>query len=131
MEIQTHPHIDPELCGTPVKLGGGYSLVSLETTPRMGVDALGLVHGGFIFALADFAAMIAVNHPHVVLAGASVSFLKPVRVGDAVLAEARVKTEEGRRHSVHVQVTRDDERVFEGTFTCLVLKYHVLASSQA
>jgi acyl-coenzyme A thioesterase PaaI-like protein len=97
----------------------------------MGVDALGLVHGGFIFGLADYAAMMAVNHPHVVLGGAEVTFLKPVRVGDVVLAEARVSKEEGKRRSVSVQVTRNKEKVFEGVFVCFVLEKHVLASSDA
>jgi acyl-coenzyme A thioesterase PaaI-like protein len=48
----------------------------------MAVDDRGLVHGGFVFGLADHAAMLAVNDPNVVLGAASTRFLKPVRVGE-------------------------------------------------
>jgi uncharacterized protein (TIGR00369 family) len=122
MNIQTHQLIDADLCGRPVRLEDGFSLVSLLTTPRMSVDALGLVHGGFIFGLADYAAMIAVNHPHVVLGAADVKFIKPVRVGETILAEARQTRAEGKKRFVSVQIMRDEEKVFEGAFVCFVLK---------
>jgi uncharacterized protein (TIGR00369 family) len=122
MNIQTHQLIDADLCGRPVRLEDGFSLVSLLTTPRMSVDALGLVHGGFIFGLADYAAMIAVNHSHVVLGAADVKFIKPVRVGETILAEARQTRAEGKKRFVSVQIMRDEEKVFEGAFVCFVLK---------
>jgi uncharacterized protein (TIGR00369 family) len=127
MNIQTHQKTDASLCGTPVTIREGYSLVSLQTTPRMGVDDMGLVHGGFVFGLADYAAMIAVNHPNVALGAADVKFLKPVRVGDTVMAEARVDTEAGKKKSVSVRVTRGEETMFEGKLICFVLEKHVLA----
>jgi acyl-coenzyme A thioesterase PaaI-like protein len=44
----------------------------------MAADQRGLVHGGFTFGLADYAAMVAVNDPNVVLGAAEVRFLAPV-----------------------------------------------------
>ena len=92
----------------------------------MAVDSSGLVHGGFIFGLADHAAMIAVNHPNVVLAASEVKFLAPVTVGDAVIAEAQVLSSEGKKQIVEVAVQRDNVKVFQGSFTCFVLEKHVL-----
>jgi acyl-coenzyme A thioesterase PaaI-like protein len=92
----------------------------------MQVDASGLVHGGFVFGLADYAAMIAVNHPNVVLGAANVKFLKPVVVADVVQATATVREEKGKKRVVAVQVLRKDEPVFEGEFICFVLDRHVL-----
>ncbi len=66
-DINTHEKINQSLCGKPVELTPGHSIVELETTPDMEADGSGLVHGGFIFGLADYAAMIAINHPFVVL----------------------------------------------------------------
>jgi len=126
MNIETHCGANRSLCGTPVKLGDGYSLVSLQTTEEMGVDGFGLVHGGFVFGLADYAAMIAVNHPNVALGAADVKFLKPVRVGETLMAEARIEKKEGKKQNVFVRVVRDGDHVFEGTFVCFVLKKHVL-----
>lgn len=124
--ICTHTCTDKELCGTPVKVEEGYSIVSMETTKRMRVDDFGLVHGGFVFGLADYAAMIAVNHPNVVLGAAEVKFVKPVRVGENLMAEARLEKEEGKKQIVTVRVVRGDEVVFQGSFVCFVLEKHVL-----
>ncbi len=126
MAIQTHLGIDQALCGKPLTVRDGFSSVALNTTERMAADDTGLVHGGFIFGLADYAAMIAVNHPNVVLGAASVKFLKPVRVGDVVIAEAIVDEPSGKKHAVKVTVKKGDESVFEGVFTCFVLDKHVL-----
>lgn len=129
MNIITHKRIDQELCGVPLEVGQGFSRVELHTIERMVADESGLIHGGFIFGLADYAAMIAVNHPHVVLGGAEVRFLKPVRVDETIVAEATLNLQENKKRQVTVVVNKDQERVFEGEFTCFVLDHPVLVSS--
>jgi len=126
MKIDTHRQIDQNLCGTPLFVEDGQSRVELVTTDRMAVDEAGLVHGGFIFGAADYAAMIAVNHPHVVLGASDVKFLKPVRVGETVIAQARVQEVKGKKYWVSVSASKDDVEVFQGMFTCFVLDKHVL-----
>lgn len=128
MEIITHQKINQELCGRPLEVKEGYSRVELVTTESMVADQSGLVHGGFIFGQADYAAMIAVNHPNVVLGGADVKFLKPVQAGETIVAEARVNAIDGKKNTVEVVVTRGEEKVFSGTFFCFVLGKHVLSS---
>ena len=125
MKIVTHKAIDQSLCGRPLEVEAGHSRIELETLPSMAADASGLVHGGFIFSLADYAAMIAVNHPNVVLGAADVKFLKPVKVGDTVLAEARLQEIQGKKHWVAVSVVQRGEIVFQGMFTCFVLDQHI------
>jgi uncharacterized protein (TIGR00369 family) len=129
MELGTHRLIDQSLCGRPLLVEDGNSKVELKTTSNMAADEHGLVHGGFLFGAADFAAMIAVNHPHVVLGASDVKFLKPVRVGETVLAHAKVQEIKGKKYWVAVSVTKDNQEVFQGMFTCFVLEQHVLASS--
>jgi acyl-coenzyme A thioesterase PaaI-like protein len=124
--ILTHQDINQKLCGTPLKVKEGGSQVSLTTTPDMAVDDHDLVHGGFIFGLADYAAMLAVNDPNVVLGSAEVKFQKPVKVGEKVIAVAEGGYGEGKKRLVQVSVKRANEIVFEGTFTCFVLDRHVL-----
>ena len=126
MDIQTHERIDRSLCGQPLEVEKGYSRVAFTPLETMVADDSGLIHGGFIFGLADYAAMIAVNHPNVVLKTADVKFLKPVKVNEQVIAEARVSEEAGKKCIVPVTVVRAEEPVFEGTFTCFVLDKHVL-----
>jgi acyl-coenzyme A thioesterase PaaI-like protein len=132
--IDTHLAIDRTLCGEPVDISEGRARVLLTTTQAMAVDERGLVHGGFVFGAADYAAMLAVNDPHVVLGGADVRFLKPVVVGELVEAVAIVEEQKGHKHQVQVAVRRpgsqvdgsDAEDVFTGRFTCFVLPEHVL-----
>ncbi len=126
MNIATHKTISTRLCGTPVSVENDTSRVTLATDTDMAVDDFGLVHGGFIFGLADHAAMIAVNHPNVVLGAASAKFLKPVRAGQTITAEARITDQQGRKQTVTVDVHSDTDKVFTGDFTCFTLDSHVL-----
>jgi len=123
---RTHLRIDQALCGAPLRLADGHAELRLETVPAMAVDEQGLVHGGFVFGLADHAAMLAVNDPNVVLSAASVRFLRPLRVGDVVTAVATRGPAQGRRHPVTVEVRRGDEVVMTGEFGCVILGRHVL-----
>lgn len=100
--------------------------VALVTVSEMAADDRGLVHGGFVFGLADYAAMLAVNHPNVVLGGAETRFLKPVTVGETLLARADVFETSGRKIRVKVEVLRGEEAVMTGELTCFTLDRHVL-----
>jgi len=122
----THLAIDRRLCGEPLEIEEGSAVVVFTPLPEMAADERGLVHGGFVFGLADYAAMLAVNDPNVVLGGAEVRFLKPVTVGERLVAQADVEETEGRRSRVRVEVRRGEEAVMSGAFVCFTLERHVL-----
>lgn len=126
MEIKTHRGIDQSLCGIPIELSPGKALLKLKTDKRMVADERGLIHGGFIFGLADYASMLAVNEETVVLAKAEVKFLRPVKVNDEIWAKAKVVEVEGKKRKVYVEVKRGEEIVFTGEFLCVVPEKHVL-----
>ncbi|MFA4639955.1 thioesterase, FlK family [Pyrococcus kukulkanii] len=126
MEQRTHKLTSERLVGKPIKLEKDYAEVELVTIDEMKVDERGLVHGGFTFGLADYAAMLAVNEPTVVLGKAEVRFTKPVKVGDRLLAKAKVVEDHGRKKIVEVKVYKGEEVVLEGKFHCYVLEKHVL-----
>jgi acyl-coenzyme A thioesterase PaaI-like protein len=126
VEPRTHLGIDRRWCGAPVELREGAATVALETVAEMAADARGLVHGGFVFGAADYAAMLAVNDPHVVLASAALDFLRPVAVGDRLLASAEVTATEGRRRVVRCSVSGPRGEVLRGELVCAVLREHVL-----
>src|SRR5215470_11144784 len=126
MDQRTHDKIAPHLCGRPVALDAGSARVVLEATREMAADDRGLVHGGFTFGLADYAAMLAVNEPTVVLARAEVKFLAPVVVGDRLEAVATVERTDAKKRVVKVVVRRDVKPVLEGEFVTVILDRHVL-----
>ena len=125
-QLNTHLIIDRTLCGSVVKLRENYAEVLLHTTHQMCADVEGLVHGGFVFNAADYAAMSAVNDPYVVLGAANVQFVSPVKVGQAVLCKALVTAEKGKKREVQVDAYADEKLVFSGSFTTFVLEKHVL-----
>ena len=124
--LRTHDMINSRYSGDLDELKDGYARVNLLTNDEMRVDSLGLVHGGFLFCAADFAAMAAVNDPNVVLASSNSSFLSPVRVGDQVVFEANVRHKDGRKREVRVVGKVLDIKVFEATLKTVVLDKHVL-----
>jgi acyl-coenzyme A thioesterase PaaI-like protein len=127
MDLKTHRKASPRLVGRMVSLEEGVEAVAeLETVDEMAVDEHGLVHGGFTFGLADYAAMTAVNHSNVVLGGVDCRFVAPVKAGETMVARASVKGVEGRRRDVEVEVSVGEKKVFEGIFKCYVLDKHVL-----
>lgn len=123
---ETHLKVNNKYSGLPVELKEGYSKIKLKTTIEMVTDENGLIHGGFIFSLADYASMLAVNHPNVVLGGANVKFLKPAILGDELLAEANLIKKEGKKLIVNVDIKKNNEIIFKGEFICFVPEIHVL-----
>ena len=126
MEPRTHRRIDARLCGTPVELAEGRAVVELVTQPEMAADERGLVHGSFPFGAADYAAMLAVNEPTVVLGSATCRFLKAVVVGERIRADATITKTEGKKRTVAVTVRRGDEAVLECEILAIVPDRHVL-----
>ena len=123
----THLRTSSRWVGIPQELTAGYAVVRLETNPEMVVDDQGLVHGGFAFGLADYAAMLAVNDPNVVLGSAEVKFVAPVRLGETLTATAELVESNGKKRLVRC-VVKTSRPVFEGVFTCFVLPKHILES---
>ncbi|WP_407924184.1 PaaI family thioesterase [Corynebacterium occultum] len=102
--------------GTDV--GQGKASAYLTVEPDM-VNGIEVVHGGFVFALADYAFACAANSvlPRVATVDAQISFLAPARLGETLVAEAVVSFTGGRRIIVDVTVTTADRTValFRGT----------------
>jgi len=124
--VNTHTEINPKFSGEVVKNSKDYAKVKLVTTKEMVADKEGLIHGGFIFSAADYAAMVAINEPNVVLAKAEVKFLAPSRVGDILTFEAKVIEKDGPKAKVEVIGYLEDKEVFKGIFSTFVTKKHVL-----
>ena len=71
-------------------LGAGSVVATMPVRDDM-VNGFGICHGGLVFALADSAFAFACNayDDTCVAAAASIDFLRPVKAGDALRAEAR------------------------------------------
>jgi acyl-CoA thioesterase len=101
-----------------VELTPGFAKTSLEIEKRH-LNSLGMVHGGAIFTLADFALGAAVNSRGVAATAisANISFLKAARSG-ALFAEATEISRSRKLSVCTVRVTNDASdliAMFQGT----------------
>ena len=86
--------------------GPGAARLSLRVLPSM-LNGHGTCHGGIIFTLADSAFAFACNDgaQPAVAAQCSISFLRPVREGEHLIATAEQRHREGRAGIFDVRVT--------------------------
>jgi len=126
----THLLTSKKLVGEVISIDDHSAKVKLRITEEMVVDHFNLAHGSFVFGLADYAAMVAINVPTVVLGKADVKYLKPVVLNDELIAEATVINGNGKKVEVSVVVRNvENLEVFEGTFICFVLEKHILSKN--
>lgn len=97
-----------------VDIGPGYATMAMTITEAM-TNGHGMAHGGFIFLLADSAFAFACNSrgDRTVAQQCQVSFLKPGRLGDRLVATAHEVFHEGRSGIYDINVSAGDETVAE------------------
>jgi len=85
------------------------------TVEERHLNGHGICHGGYVFLLADAAFAYACNTHGVptVASGADVTFLRPARAGDELVAEATERAQEGRSGLCDVTVRAGDVVVAE------------------
>ena len=92
----------------------GEATLTMTVQPQM-VNGQGIVHGGFIFLLADSAFAFACNshNERAVAAQCNISFIRPGKLGDLLIATAREISRTGRSGIYDVRVTVDDTPIAE------------------
>jgi acyl-CoA thioesterase len=93
----------------------GRARLSMTVTEAM-TNGHGICHGGFIFALADSAAAFAANSrgEAAVAQHAAITFVRPARAGEVLVADAAERMHAGRSGMYDVRVcTADGELVAE------------------
>ena len=97
-----------------LEVKAGEATLSMTIQPQM-VNGHGIAHGGFIFLLADSAFAFACNsrNERTVAAQCDIAFIRPVRLGDRLVATAREISKTGRSGIYDVRVAADDAVVAE------------------
>ena len=99
---------------TIADIGAGRATLSMTVQPHM-VNGQRIAHGGFIFALADSAFAFACNshNEKAVAAQGDITFIRPGKLGDTLVAVAREISRSGRSGIYDVRVTSGDEVIAE------------------
>lgn len=125
-DLKTHLKIKSTLVGSLTELSKNSAKVLLQTTYEMSVDEFGLIHSGFLFGSAEYAAVAAVNEPNVVVIGCRSKFFAPAKAGDIVNFEAKGRFEDARKREIKVIGMINEIKVFEGLFQAVLLEHHIL-----
>ena len=102
-----------------IEIKEGYSKIKMTVRSEM-INGFGIVHGGITFSLADSAFAFACNNRNIlsVALDTSINFLKPVHIGDVLIAEA-TELHNGRSTGLyHINITNQRNEtvaVFKGT----------------
>jgi acyl-CoA thioesterase len=97
-----------------VRVKAGEAVLTMTVQPHM-VNGQRIAHGGFIFLLADSAFAFACNshNERTVAAQCNISFIRPGKLGDRLVATAREISRTGRSGIYDVRVTVDDAAIAE------------------
>jgi acyl-CoA thioesterase len=97
-----------------LEVGPGRATLTMTVRPEM-VNGQRIAHGGFIFTLADSAFAFACNsrNDRAVAAQGSITFLRPGKLGDKLVAAAREISRNGRSGIYDVRVTAGETVIAE------------------
>ena len=95
-----------------LEVAAGRAVLRMTVADAM-ANGHGIAHGGYIFLFADSAFACACNShgPVTVAAGAEITFIAQVRVGDELTAVAEERVSYGRSGIYDVRVLRGDDEV--------------------
>jgi acyl-CoA thioesterase len=105
-----------------IEVKPGRATLSMTVQPQM-VNGQRIAHGGFIFTLADSALAFACNtyNERAVAAQGSITFIRPGKLGDRLVATAREISRNGRSGIYDVRVTVGDTVIAEFRGHCRVI----------
>ena len=97
-----------------VDIAPGQAVMAMTVQPHM-VNGQRIAHGGFIFTLADstFAFACNTHNERAVAAQCHVTFIRPGKLGDVLVASAREISRSGRSGIYDVRVTSGDVVIAE------------------
>ena len=97
-----------------VEIRSGQATLKMTVKPNM-VNGQRIAHGGFIFTLADSAFAFACNthNERVVAAEGNITFIRPGKLGDVLVAKAREISRSGRSGIYDISVTSGDVVIAE------------------
>ncbi|CAD7286687.1 PaaI family thioesterase [Campylobacter suis] len=129
-DIKTSTEIKLSLSGVVTELEKNHSKTRLFTTAEMVCDTEGLIHSGFIFSAANYAALTSINLQNCVTINARINFFAPAKLGDVIDFEATAYFDESRKRDVRVIGRIREMKVFEGTFQLVTLDEHIFTAQQ-
>ncbi|RDU59536.1 thioesterase [Helicobacter marmotae] len=108
--------LNANMVGDLLELYRNKALVRFVPSERMIMDENKMIHMGYVFNAASFAAMAAINKKHSVLIAADVKFLAPIELGHEILFKADAIQTDTKKCEVKVEGYLLDIKIFDSIF---------------
>lgn len=118
--------VGAEIVGELIDLTLGKQGISiLETDEAMAFKKTNIVRGHHIFSQAESLAMAVIDADVALTGVANIKYLKPIYLGDKLVAKAELVRIRGNKHFVHVKIAVNQKQVFRGKFIFVSLSMDV------
>ncbi len=118
--------VGAEIVGELIDLTLGKQGISiLETDEDMAFKKTNIVRGHHIFSQAESLAMAVIDADVALTGVANIKYLKPIYLGDKLVAKAELVRIRGNKHFVHVKISVNQKQVFRGKFIFVSLSMDV------
>jgi len=107
---------------------GRMAVSTLTVTQDMVLEKAGVLHGYFMYAMADTLSLALVDAEHALTGVANVKYKVPVKAGSKLVARAEVANKRGARYFIHVFIRSNNIEVFRAKFTIVTLDKQIKES---
>lgn len=115
-DLEVCTAMSPNVVGELVDLAKNKATVRFAPGDKMIMDDNKMIHAGFVFNSASFAAMAAINKKYSVLIAADVKFLAPIEPGHEVIFKAEALQNDIKKCEVKVEGFLLDIKIFDSIF---------------
>mgnify|MGYP003380448992 CR=1 FL=1 len=115
-DLQVCTSMPSSIVGELVELYRDKAVVRFRPNERMIMDESKMIHAGFVFNAASFAAMAAINKKYSVLIASDVKFLAPIELGHEITFKAQAIQSDTKKCEVKVEGFLLDIKIFDSLF---------------
>lgn len=115
-DLQVCTSMPSSIVGELVELYRNKAIVRFRPNERMIMDESKMIHAGFVFNAASFAAMAAINKKYSVLIASDVKFLAPIELGHEITFKAQAIQSDTKKCEVKVEGFLLDIKIFDSLF---------------
>ena len=115
-DLQVCTSMPSNIVGELIELYRNKAVVRFRPNERMIMDESKMIHAGFVFNAASFAAMAAINKKYSVLIASDVKFLAPIELGHEITFKAQAIQSDTKKCEVKVEGFLLDIKIFDSLF---------------
>lgn len=116
IQLEVCKQLKPDLCGIIIQASKEEVVTKFQATKQMISDENDIIHSGFIFNAASYAAMCLVNQTYSLIIKSEVQFLAPLEFGQEMTFIATMRHSNNKQCEVVVKGSLLDIKIFEASF---------------